>query len=57
MRIAKIVVPSFCIWIIGFTAVFHGFLNVWAEITYFDDRYFYGDWWNTTTVGSIIILK
>lgn len=50
LRIAKIAVPSFCIWIIGFLTVFHGLLNLWAELIYWGDRAFYTDWWNTTSV-------
>ena len=36
-------------WIIVFFILFECILNGIAEITFFDDREFYQDWWNSTT--------
>ena len=47
----KIAVPNFIIWLLGFYAIFHVYLNILGEITRFSDRQFYRDWWNSTTLG------
>jgi diacylglycerol O-acyltransferase-1 len=47
----KICVPNFIIWLLGFYAIFHVYLNILAELTRFGDRQFYRDWWNSTTLG------
>ena len=47
----KIAVPNFIIWLLGFYAIFHVYLNILGELTRFADRQFYRDWWNSTTLG------
>jgi len=47
----KIAVPNFIIWLLGFYAIFHVYLNILGELTRFGDRQFYRDWWNSTTLG------
>eukprot|EP00347_Sterkiella_histriomuscorum_P005011 403358242 len=42
----KLSVPSAYLWLIGFYAMFHCYLNMWGEITMFADRRFYSDFWN-----------
>ena len=49
--VIKICVPNFIIWLLGFYAIFHVYLNILAELTCFGDRQFYRDWWNSTTLG------
>jgi len=49
--VMKIAVPNFIIWLLGFYAIFHVYLNILGEITCFADRQFYRDWWNSTTLG------
>jgi diacylglycerol O-acyltransferase-1 len=49
--VLKIAVPNLVIWLIGFYAIFHVYLNILGEITRFGDRQFYKDWWNSTTLG------
>jgi sterol O-acyltransferase len=34
--------------IITFNLIFENYLNFFGEITYFADRLFYQDWWNST---------
>ena len=36
-------------WLAGFYAFFHVWLNVLAELLRFGDRVFYLEWWNTTS--------
>jgi diacylglycerol O-acyltransferase-1 len=50
-RILKIAVPNLYLWLIAFYAFFDCFLSIIAELTYFGDAKFYGDWWNARTVG------
>ena len=54
-RILKLAVPNLFVWILGFYAFFHLYLNILAELLRFDDRLFYKDWWNCTTVVRIIV--
>ena len=42
----KIAVPAAYFWLSVFYMLFHSYLNLWAELTYFADRRFYSDWWN-----------
>ena len=49
-RVLKLSTISLVCWLAGFFALFQSFLNGLAEIMYFADREFYGDWWNTRTV-------
>ena len=41
-------VPSLGCWLCMFYALFHLWLNILAELTYFGDRQFYKAWWNAT---------
>ncbi|VDD76140.1 unnamed protein product [Mesocestoides corti] len=51
-RLLNIAIPNHIIWLIGFYALFHSFLNVLAEIMMFADRCFYEDWWNASSVSA-----
>ncbi|GJQ11306.1 hypothetical protein GpartN1_g3097.t1 [Galdieria partita] len=48
----KLAIPSIFFWLLGFYALFHCWLNAWAELWRFGDRGFYRDWWNSTTLDS-----
>ncbi|KCV69650.1 hypothetical protein, variant [Fonticula alba] len=50
-RILHIMVPNMLIWLVGFYAYFHVFLNMTSELLRFSDRQFFSDWWNATTVA------
>ena len=52
--VAKLAVPSFIMWLLGFYAVFHSMLNVCGELTGYPDRRFYLEWWNATTVEDFV---
>jgi diacylglycerol O-acyltransferase-1 len=39
------------VWLIGFYAFFHSYMNVLAELLRFGDREFYRDWWNAEDVN------
>lgn len=50
--IAELVMPFFgSVWLV-FYVVFDCICNGLAEITYFADRQFYTDWWNSTTMDE-----
>lgn len=49
-RVLKLSTISLVCWLAGFFALFQSFLNGLAEIMYFADREFYGDWWNSSNV-------
>lgn len=49
LSVLKISVPWFITWLLGSFAIFHAFLNLIAELTYFADRLWYKDWWNSTS--------
>ena len=51
-RVMKLSTISLVIWLAGFFALFHSFLNALAEVTQFGDREFYTDWWNSPSVGT-----
>ena len=40
-RILKLAIPNVYCWILMFYAIFHCYLNLWAELTKFGDRVFY----------------
>lgn len=40
------------LWLLGFYAFFHCFLNITAELLRFADRVFYKDWWNASEVSA-----
>lgn len=50
-RMVKLSAIGFVVWLAGFFAVFHSFLNALAEVMRFADRDFYGDWWNSPNLG------
>ncbi len=47
--VAHLLIPFTLVWIIVFFILFECILNAIAELTFFDDREFYQDWWNSTT--------
>ncbi|EEA06436.1 MBOAT family protein [Cryptosporidium muris RN66] len=51
-RIMKLSIPSLYVWLLGFVALFHHYLNILGEITCFADRAFYLDWWNAGSFGE-----
>lgn len=51
-RLLKLSTISLVIWLAGFFALFQSFLNALAEVTRFADRDFYGDWWNSDSLGA-----
>lgn len=51
-RMLKISIGTLYIWLIGFLIVFHHWCNILAEITRFDDRLFYKDWWNASSFAE-----
>lgn len=51
-RLMKLSTISLIVWLAGFFALFHSFLNALAEVMKFGDRQFYEDWWNSTTMKS-----
>jgi diacylglycerol O-acyltransferase-1 len=51
-RIMKLSTISLIIWLAGFFALFQSYLNALAEVMRFGDREFYGDWWNSPSVGA-----
>ncbi|OCT53441.1 Diacylglycerol O-acyltransferase 1 [Cladophialophora carrionii] len=46
-RVMKLSPIAMIVWLAGFFALFHSFLNALAEIMMFGDRVFYEDWWNS----------
>nr|CDS25260.2 hypothetical transcript [Hymenolepis microstoma] len=50
-RLLTIAIPNHLIWLLGFYALFHSFLNFQAELMKFADRCFYEDWWNADSVS------
>eukprot|EP00123_Amoebidium_parasiticum_P010549 comp20177_c0_seq1/m.25018 comp20177_c0_seq1/g.25018 ORF comp20177_c0_seq1/g.25018 comp20177_c0_seq1/m.25018 type:complete len:468 (-) comp20177_c0_seq1:42-1445(-) len=53
--ILDIVVPCLVLQLLLFYFVWEAFCNFMAEITYFADRKFYDDWWNSTTWGEFAV--
>ena len=51
-RVMKLSTISLIIWLAGFFAMFQSGLNALAELMRFGDREFYGEWWNSPSVGS-----
>lgn len=51
-RLMKLSTISLIIWLAGFFAIFQSCLNALAEVMRFGDRKFYGDWWNSPSVGA-----
>ena len=50
-KIIKLSIPNLYLWLLMFYSLFHCMLNFMAEITYFGDRQFYKDWWNSSDLG------
>lgn len=48
----QMAVPAAYFWLFMFYIVFHSYLNLWAELTYFADRRFYYDWWNASDLSE-----
>ncbi|CAL8469029.1 g8570 [Coccomyxa elongata] len=51
-RVLKLSLPTLYGWIIMFYCLFHLWLNILAELTFFGDREFYKDWWNATDISD-----
>ena len=51
-RILKVSLSSLFIWLLGFYAFFHSFLNAIAELLCFGDRQFYRAWWNARGIDE-----
>jgi diacylglycerol O-acyltransferase-1 len=51
-RLMKLSTIAVVIWLAGFFALFHSFLNALAEVTRFGDREFYTDWWNSASFAT-----
>jgi len=49
LGIFKVMIPGIGMSLLAFFMVLHSWMNAWAEITCFADRYFYSDWWNATS--------
>jgi hypothetical protein len=43
-RVLKLAIPNLLCWLCMFYALFHCWLNILGELTYFGDRLFYKDW-------------
>lgn len=48
----KVTVPSLFLWLLGFYAYFHCWLNIRSELVGFANREFYKDWWNADSIGA-----
>mmetsp|Transcript_69190 Transcript_69190/g.144514 ORF Transcript_69190/g.144514 Transcript_69190/m.144514 type:complete len:619 (-) Transcript_69190:873-2729(-) len=48
VAVMKLAVPNVYLWLFMFYGVFHLWLNILAEVTFFGDRLFYKEWWNAT---------
>jgi diacylglycerol O-acyltransferase-1 len=46
-RVMKLSPIAMIVWLSGFFALFHSFLNALAEVMTFGDRVFYEDWWSS----------
>lgn len=49
-RLLVLAIPNLYVWLLGFYAFFHLYLNMVAELLRFGDRAFYLDWWQSTHV-------
>jgi diacylglycerol O-acyltransferase 1 len=49
-RVFKLSFSSIILWLLGFFALFHCWLNILAELLNFSDRNFYQDWWNARSI-------
>ena len=46
--LVSLLFPFLILWFMVFFIIFEGICNAFAELTYFADRDFYQDWWNST---------
>lgn len=51
-RLMKTAIPSLMLWLLMFWGMFELWLNIVAELTYFGDREFYQDWWNSRRLDT-----
>ena len=49
-RVLKLSLPCMYLFLCGFYALFHVWLNILSELLMFGDREFYRGWWNATTI-------
>ncbi|KAH3765684.1 membrane bound O-acyl transferase family protein [Pelomyxa schiedti] len=52
VALVRTLIPGFVIWMSMFFGVFHGLLNLVAEIVRYGDRRFYGAWWECRDMQS-----
>lgn len=50
--LAQLILPTIAVTLILFFVIFECILNACAEITYFADRNYYHDWWNSTSFAE-----
>jgi len=50
IALLKIALPNVYLWLFMFYGLFHLWLNIIAELSYFGDRLFYKEWWNATNM-------
>lgn len=51
-KLVKMSIPNLYLWLLMFYTLFHCMLNFMGEITYFGDRQFYKDWWNSSFIDE-----
>lgn len=51
-RMLKLSLPTLYTWLLMFLSFFHYWMILLAEITRFEDAYFYDDWWNAIGFGE-----
>lgn len=51
-ELLRMSVPTAYCWLTLFYGIFHSFMNLFAELTYFADRRFYSDWWNAGSLSE-----
>ena len=50
--LSQVCVPTFVLWLLGFYAYFHCWLNAKSELVRYANREFYQDWWNSASIGE-----
>ena len=53
-RLLKLAIPNLLVWLCMFYSLFHCWLNILAEVTFFGDRLFYKAWWNSSTLSEYV---
>lgn len=48
----QVSIPCSYMWLLFFFGTFHAFTNFLAELTCFEDRRFYADWWNAGSLSE-----